>query len=369
MNGSRVRISARSLPVSATKIPAFDTAGIFILTERGKFSAQRLLSYAEIISQTPKYTNMKTNQEDSRKKKTLVAVIIALLLIAFIIFYFISSEKKEQLATAAEKSALDSTFRSLTDTLNARNADIDKYKSLGAHLDSAISANQKIIDGEKKQISDLLHNEKMTVEQLAQVDTIMASYQASITDLQKQISGLAAENQQLTSDNDVLICDIDSVKKAAAQLAEQNRKLAGKVVLGSLLQLNDLKIEGVKKRNNGKEAVVKNFKATESLRVSFETGNNKSLSPGALALYIKITNPKGETIYLPNYGSGSIELAKDGSSMQYTREADIDWNQTNKKVIVYWTQNINSPGVYSAEVYQSGYPIGSAEVKLNWEIK
>jgi hypothetical protein len=308
---------------------------------------------------------METNQEDTRKKKTLTALIIALLLIMVVTLYFMFSEKRERLATVEEKSALDSAFQSLTDTLDARNSDIDRYKNQGAHLDSAINANEKIIDDEKQQIRGLLHSEKMTVQQLAQANTTMAAYQASIADLQKQIIQLGAENQQLTDQNNVLICDIDSVKQAAAQLAEQNRKLAGKVVLGSLLQLDDVKIEGVKERNNGKEAVVKNFKAAESLRVSFETGDNKTLSPGALALYIKITNPKGETIYLPNYGSGSIELAKDGSSMQYTREADIDWNQTNKKVIVYWAQNITTAGVYKVEVYQSGYPIGKAEVKLN----
>ncbi len=308
---------------------------------------------------------MQTKENDSRSKKSMAAIIIALLLIIAVTFYFVFSEKREHLASMEERSGLDSSFRSLTDTLNARNAEIDVYKSKGVHLDSSISANQKLLDDEQQQIRSLLHSEKLTVEQLAQANTTMAAYQASISNLQKQIDTLATANQQLSAENDILICDIDSVKQAAAQLAEQNRKLAGKVVLGSLLQPADIKIEGVKKRNNGKEAVVKNFKATESLRVSFETGVNKNLSAGALALYVKITNPKGETIYLPNYGSGSIQLAKDGSSMQYTREADIDWNQTNKKVFVYWTQNIQTAGVYKAEVYQSGYLIGSAQVTLN----
>ena len=308
---------------------------------------------------------MDSNQNETRSKKTMMAIIIALLLIMGVSIYFVFSEKQEITASSAEKIQLDSTFRSLSDTLDVRKAEIEKYKNKGAQLDSAITANENVIETEKKQISELVHNEKMTLQQLAQANAAMAAYQASIADLQKQIIQLGTENQQLTEANDVLICDIDSVKQAAAQMAEQNRKLAGKVTISSLLQLDNLKIEGVKKRNNGKEAVVKNIKAVESLRVSFETGVNKNLSPGALALYIKIINPKGETIYLPNYGSGSIQLAKDGSSMQYTREADIDWDQTNKKVIVYWTQNVTAAGTYKAEVYQSGYQIGTAELKIN----
>jgi cell division protein FtsB len=308
---------------------------------------------------------METNQENTGKKKVMMGVIIALLLIVSVTVYFTFSGKQDLMASNAEKSALDSSFRSLSDTLDARNADIDRFKSNNVKLDSTITARQQIIDTEKKQLAGLMHNEKMTLKELDAANTLMASYKSSIVDLQKQVADLCAQNQQLTEENEVLITDLNTEKKAKAQLAEQNRNLTGKVLLSSLLQLDKVEVEGIKKRENGKDVVVHNFKAVESLRVAFETGLNKNLSPGALALYVKITNPKGETIYLPNQGSGSIQLAANNTSMQYTREADIDWNQTSKKVIVYWTQNIQTAGVYKVEIYQSGYQIGKGEVKLN----
>jgi hypothetical protein len=43
------------------------------------------------------------------------------------------------------------------------------------------------------------------------------------------------------------------------------------------------------------------------LKISFATGENKVLEPGNLALYLRIINPKGETITAADQGSGTHE--------------------------------------------------------------
>jgi len=141
--------------------------------------------------------------------------------------------------------------------------------------------------------------------------------------------------------------------------------LSQKVVLGSLLQLKQVDVNGIKQRQNGKETTVRYAKAAESMKVSFETGQNAVLNNGPLSLYVRIVNPRGETISVVDQGSGTFQLAKSGTQLQYTKRADIDWNQTSKKVSVYWTQNISTAGIYHVEVYQSGYLIGQGQVKLD----
>lgn len=308
---------------------------------------------------------METNKDERVNKKLLLAIISALLLIILVTVYFGLLSKRELMATTAQKNVLAANFKNLSDTLDVRNADIDKLKVQNLQLYSTISSSQKIIASEKEKLAAMLQNEKMTSKELDAANKTLVEYEASIVDLQKQIIDLNAKNQQLTSENQQLFTDLNTVKKTAAQLSEENKNLAGKVAFSALLQLVKVEIDGVKKRITGKEVIVHNIKAVESLRVSFQTGNNKSLSPGAVPLYVKIINPKGETIYLPNQGSGSIRLASNGTSTQFTKEADIDWNQANKKVIVYWTQDIQSAGIYKVEIYQSGYLIGKGEVKLN----
>jgi hypothetical protein len=56
---------------------------------------------------------------------------------------------------------------------------------------------------------------------------------------------------------------------------------------------------------------------------------------------------------------------EEAQTCQYTKKADIDWTQSNKKVILYWSQNIKDPGTYKVQVYQSGHVIGQGAVTLS----
>ena len=308
---------------------------------------------------------METNQNESGKKKLLIGVIVALVLIVSVALYFVYSGNKDNSNLTAEKSTLDSTFKNLSDTLDVRRAEIDQINSRNAKLDSNLASSQLMIENEKKQISGLLSKVKMTKNELAEARGLITQYEASISELQKKVVELSAQNQQLTQDNQKLSTDLSTEKKTTSDLSEQNKGLSKKVEVGSLLQLAKVDVEGVKQRQNGKEVEVKNAKAAESLRISFETGSNKVLSSGPLSLYVRVINPRGETISIANQGSGTLQLAESNTTVQYSKKADIDWNQTNKKVVVYWKQNISSAGVYKVEVYQSGYLIGKGEVKLN----
>jgi hypothetical protein len=60
------------------------------------------------------------------------------------------------------------------------------------------------------------------------------------------------------------------------------------------------------------------------------------LDPGNLSLYVRIINPKGETIAVTDKGSGTIATADSDNPVQYSKKADIDWDQKGKKVVLYW---------------------------------
>ena len=308
---------------------------------------------------------METNQKEPGKMKLMLGVIVALLLILSVALYFSYSGSKDNNELTAQKATLDANFKSLSDTLDVRSAEIDRITAKNVKLDSNFVASQAIVADEKKQISGLLSKVKLTKSELAEAKTMIAQYETSISDLQKRVVELVGQNQELTQENHQLSTDLNSEKKNSAQLNEENKGLAKKVDIGSLLQLTAISVDGIKDRQNGKEVVVKNSKAVESLRVSFETGQNKVLSNGPLSFYVRIINPRGETISAANRGSGTFNVAETNTAMQYTKKADIDWNQANKKVIVYWKQNMTTAGIYKVEIYQSCYLVGKGEVKLN----
>ena len=221
------------------------------------------------------------------------------------------------------------------------------------------------MDIQKKQIQNLFAKNKMTKAEFAKAQTLIAQYQASVTDMTAKVDQLNRENQELMASNQRLSTDLTTERTTTSKLTEQNTGLSKKVAIGSLLPIARVDVAAVKTRSNGKEVEVRRAKAAQNLRIKFETGENKVLDPGQVDLYVRIINPKGETITIADQGSGTIQSADSPEPVAYTKKAEIDYNQTNKTIVVYWGMNIQQPGKYKVEVYQSGHVIGQGEVDLS----
>ena len=304
------------------------------------------------------------NNQGGGNKKVYIAIIALLLLINGVALYLLYSENKAKKDLGDQKIALENDFKNLTDTLDAKKMELEAFRGKNAELDSVITAQQNEIDNQKKTISSLFAKGKMTSSELAKAKEMIAQYEASIAAMKQQIEQLTADKQKLTAENQQLSTDLNAEKQTTAALNQDLAIKNKKVELGSLLQLRNIEVLGIKKKSNGKEVDVNRVKQVESLRVSFETGDNKVLENGNVSLFVRIINPKGETISVADQGSGTFKMADSGDNVQFTKKADFDWNQSNKKVVVYWSQNIKDAGTYKVEVYQSGYLIGQGQVAL-----
>jgi hypothetical protein len=307
---------------------------------------------------------MESNQKGTVSKKVYFATIILLLLVNCGTVYMLYTTSSAKTDVTAQKVALERDFKSLSDTLDMRKVQIEQFIGKNAEMDKTIADNQAMIDREKKEIAGLLHRNTLTQAELSKAKGMIAMYEANISDMSKQISDLTAQNAQITAQNNQLTADLSTERENSSHLGELNAGLSKKVEAGSLLQIAKVDVEAIKRRNSGKEVSVKRVKAAEELKISFETGGNKVLDPGPLSLYVRIINPKGETIALSDQGSGTIPMADSPNPVAYTKKADIYWEQKNKKVVVYWGQNITDPGTYKVQVYQKGYMVGEGAVKL-----
>lgn len=307
---------------------------------------------------------METNEKKGAGKKVFISIIVVLLLTNSFTLYQLFTENKAKTTITSEKSVLQKEFTDLTATLNQRSSELEQMKGKNAELDKEIGIKQEQLDKDKRTIESLFKKGKMNSAELAKAKTLIAQYEASIAEFGSRIDQLTRENQQLASANSELGTNLSLERSTTAKLSEENKGLSKKVEVGSLLPLAKIDVEAIRKRDNGKELVVKRAKAAESLKISFETGENKVLDPGPVSLYVRVINPKGETISVADQGSGTILSSEVAESVQYTKKADFDYNQTNKKVVVYWSQQIQTPGTYKVEVYQNGFVIGQSEVKL-----
>lgn len=309
---------------------------------------------------------MENNQIGAEKKQRLsIGAIIVLVLINSFTLYLLFTENKARIDVTTEKMVLLDDFKKLTDSVAVKNSEIEQFIGKNAELDKSIAEKQVLIEKQKTEIRNLLAKNKMTVNELAKAKILIAQYETSLADITAQVDDLTRRNEQLMAQNQQLSNDLGSEKLATAQLTEQNRGLAKKVEVGSLLPIAKVDVDAIKRKTNGKEVTVKRAKVAESLRISFETGENKVIDPGQVDLYLRIINPKGETIAVSDQGSGTIATAESAEPVQYTKKAEIEYQQSNKKVVVYWSQNIQSPGVYKVQLYQSGRVVGEGEVKLS----
>jgi myosin heavy subunit len=304
------------------------------------------------------------SNENKASKKIYIAIIALLLLVNCGTLYLLYNTSTEKTDVVSQKTALEKDFKNLSDTLDVNRTALQQYMGKNQELDKSIADDQMMIDREKKEIAGLLHKSNLTTAELSKAKDMMAMYEANIADMTKQVSDLTAQNHELTNQNQELASNLDQERVNTAHLTDINKGLSQKVEAGSLLQLAKVDVEAIKKRHSGKEVAVRRVKAAEELKISFETGNNKVLDPGTLSLYVRIINPKGETIAVADQGSGTMPLADSQNPVQYSKKADIDWDQKSKKVVLYWNQNISDPGIYKVQVYQKGYVVGEGAVKL-----
>ncbi len=298
---------------------------------------------------------MESNNSDS--KKIYVAMIVILLLINGVAGYLLFKENKEKQIKIDEVTKLDADYKNLNTDFEAAKSEIDLYKGKNAQLDSILTERQAKIERYQSQLAQAQKQGKLNAEEIKKFKGYIAELQADNAKLQQQVSELTSKNQELDK-------NLTAEKQTTAALSEDKKNLSKKVELGSLLHIQNLKVEGIKKRNSGKEVVKANTKRVDYLKITFATGENKILESGQLSLYVRILNPKGETITVPQQGSGVLTLAESGTEVQYSKKIDTDWNKENKNLALEWSHDIAAAGTYTVEVYQAGYLLGKGAVTL-----
>ncbi len=307
---------------------------------------------------------MEGSNQGGGSKKIYIAIIIILLLINGGALYklVIENQKKEEQKAVIEQK--DTELKGLNQQFETAKQDLEGMKGKNAELDSIVNARQAMIEKIQGELAYAQKKGNMTAGELQKYKDMIAKVQSDNADLQKKIEQLTAQNQELTAKNLEVTKNLEAEKTTTASLTAEKTTLSKKVELGSLLHIQGLKIEGEHRRKNGKEVAKTSAKKIDLLKITFATGDNKVLEKGNLALYVRVINPKGETLAVADQGSGTLKLADGGGDVQYSKKIDLDWDQSSKNVSLDWTENIKSSGTYKVEVYQAGYLIGQGSVTL-----
>lgn len=307
---------------------------------------------------------METNRTETRTR-VYVSAIVALLILNIATLYLVFQQKGQTQTVTEQKTALQEDFRMLNDSLNVRNTEVEQFAGRNAELDKNLAARQQELEEQKAKIQTMMKKDNLTQGELRKLKKLVDEYKASIAEMGDKIATLTKQNEELTATNTKLNTDLTSERENVSKLSTTNQALGKKVELGSLLPVANIDVAAIKTRGNGKEVEVSRAKAASNLKISFETGQNRVIEPGAVDVYVRIINPKGETIAVEDQGSGTITAANTNEPILYTKKANFEYDQQNKKVVVYWGKHIQEPGTYKVELYQGGYVIGQGQVKLS----
>ncbi len=236
------------------------------------------------------------NQNSSSKLKAVIIILAILLAGSLAYMYKMSSDAKtNQTVLVKEK---DDVMKDLV--------------ALKATYDTAIAENtsmseELILEREKvvKLMSDL-EKSKGDVASLSKYRNQVRTLENKMKGLMQEIAVLKQENQGLTMARDSMVVALGEQRTYNDTLVVQNENLAKTVEKASALTIMNLRTQGIKERNSGKQIVTERARRADKLKVCFTIAENVVAKSGNKTYYVQIIDPKNNIIgtkSTENFGS------------------------------------------------------------------
>lgn len=315
----------------------------------------------------------------TRKKSSpwLSIVIVAgllLLSVAVWLTYESMSTTRQLEQKVAELEEAEKLKAELEGQFNQAIAELDALKGDNEQINALIDQQKAELEAQKSQISDLLRDKK----KLDAARSEIAGLKAKVNEYIAQVEQLRSEQEQLTQDNFQLKADKDSLSytlqsklvenetlsAVKAQLVSEKEVLSKSVQAGSVIKVKEINVTGMKVRKGGKTSEKESAKRIDQLKICFTTIANDVVQPGKEKFYVRIINPKGETLAIDDLGSGTT-TDKTGQEVRFTQAQEYDYANDETQLCFLWKPNMAfQSGKYKVEIYNKGFLAGTDEFEL-----
>ena len=292
-----------------------------------------------------------TSQPDAGKSirgYRIVIIILSVILVAISALYF-SIHHQQMLDNEILRADRDSIQSDLGRLMN----DYDNLQisndSISRGLDIERERADSLMNRLKKERSWSLAKIKQYEKEVGTLRTIMKGYV-------RQIDSLNTLNKQLIKENVGYRKEISSAKLRAEMAEEKAAELDNKVKVGSVLRARDIRLTGLNDRSNP----VSRVKNASRLRVDFVLSANELATPGNKAVYVRITSPDGYVLTTEQMPTFEFE----GERLSYSAMREVDYQNQDLEVGIYFNSSGFAPGTYSIELYCEGRLIGQTQVVM-----
>ncbi|MBR5849837.1 MAG: hypothetical protein IKZ12_02075 [Alistipes sp.] len=274
----------------------------------------------------------------------IVIGLLSVILVAISLLYFSIHRQQmhDNALLAADRDSIQSDLTAL----------IVEYDDLKYKNDS-IAAN---LERANEMIEQLKRERRWNYTKLKQYEKELGTLRTVMMGYIKQIDSLNTLNKKLITENVSYRKEISSANLRADMAEERSAELENKVKVGAVIRARDLRMVALSDRN--KE--VTRIKNADRLRVDFVLSANELAKPGNKAVYLRITSPDGYVLTTESMPTFAFE----GGQLSYSAMREVDYQNTDLAVGIYYNSTGFAPGTYQLEIYMEGRMIASSEVMM-----
>ncbi len=171
----------------------------------------------------------------------------------------------------------------------------------------------------------------------------------------RQVDSLNTINKNLQTENKKIKQRNEEVEVTLQQLSEEKKMLSEKIDLASVLETEDIRIDGL--LANGK--ITASLFRTEKFQCCFRILKNKLTPVGRKEIYLRFTNP--ENFLFENQEKDTF--AYENKNIQFSAHKTIEYGGEDMDICMFW--NAKQPmkaGFYRVGIFVDGFLIGEREV-------
>ena len=289
------------------------------------------------------------NEVNEAVKKSLrgyrvVVILLAIILAGLSILYF-NLNRQQQADYELLKIDRDSIQSDLT-TL------IDEYDGL-KYQNDAIAAQ---LEKANKMVEQLKYERRLNYNKIKQYQKEVGTLRSVMKNYLRQIDSLNTINKKVSAENVSLRKEISTANLRADVAEERASELQNKVQQGSILRARDITLVAL----NANDKIITRVKNAATLRVDFTVAANELAATGNRMIYLCITSPDGYLLSTDSMPTFDFHGSKKG----YSASREIDYQNEDVDVSIFFKGSGFIPGTYKIELYTGGNLIGSTEIAV-----
>lgn len=294
------------------------------------------------------YGQPQASSDKSIRGYRIVIVILSVILVALSALYY-GIHRQQML----DNELLQADRDSIQNDLGRLMVDFDNLQVTNDTLSTNLGIERSRVDS---LMARLKQERSWNLAKIKQYEKEVGTLRSLMKSYIRQIDSLNTLNKRLLDENVSFRKEISSAMLRADMAEEKAAELTNKVQVGSVVRARDIRLTAL----NARSKPISRIRNAERLLVEFTLAANELAQPGNRAIYVRIISPDG----YPLTTEAMPTFQYEGERMSYSAMREVDYQNRDLAVGIYYNSSGLTAGVYRVELYCEGRHIGEAQIAM-----